>query len=101
MEALAFALFGAFAALGIGNSVQSNTIADVVKGSFHINGWITGIILVILTGLIVFGGLKRISNVAGVFVPMMAILYIGAALVILAINYDQIIPAFGLIFHYA
>lgn len=99
--AVAFAFFGAFAALGIGNSVQSNTIADVVSSSFHINGWVTGIILVILTSLIVFGGLKRISNVAGVFVPVMAILYIGASLVILALNYDQIIPAFGLIFHYA
>lgn len=99
--AIAFAFFGAFAALGIGNSVQSNTIADVVKNSFHINGWITGIILVILTGLIVFGGIKRISNVAGVFVPMMAILYIGASLLILALNYDQIIPAFGLVFKYA
>src|SRR5699024_9261852 len=70
------------------------------SSSFHINGWITGVVLVIFTGLIVFGGLKRISNVAGVFVPLMAILYIGASLVILAINYDQIIPAFGLIFHY-
>src|SRR5699024_8904082 len=99
--AVAFAFFGAFAALGIGNSVQSNTIADVVQESFHINGWITGIILVIFTGLIVFGGLKRISNVASIFVPVMAILYIGASLVILALNYEQIIPAFGLIFHYA
>src|SRR5699024_9917741 len=63
--AVAFALFGAFAALGIGNSVQSNTIADVVDSSFHLDGWITGVILVIFTGLIVFGGLKRISNVAG------------------------------------
>lgn len=99
--AVAFAFFGAFAALGIGNSVQSNTIADVVKESFHINGWVTGIILVIFTGLIVFGGLKRISSVASVFVPVMAILYIGASLVILALNYEQIIPAFGLIFHYA
>jgi|SRR5690625_3792422 len=99
--AVAFALFGAFAALGIGNSVQSNTIADVVWNSFHINGWVTGIILVILTGLIVFGGLRRISNVAGVFVPVMAVLYIGASILILILHYDRIIPAFGLIFQHA
>src|SRR5699024_10577158 len=55
----------------------------------------------IFTGLIVFGGLKRISNVAGVFVPLMAIVYIGVSLVVLAVNYDQIIPALGLIFNYA
>src|SRR5699024_6445824 len=97
--AVAFAFFGAFAALGIGNSVQSNTIADVVENSFHINVWVTGIILVILTGLIVFGGLKRFSNVAGVFVPLLAILYIGASLLFFFINYDQFIPAFGFISH--
>nr|WP_241864544.1 sodium:alanine symporter family protein [Staphylococcus massiliensis] len=99
--AIAFAIFGAFAALGIGNSVQSNTIADVMTHSFNINGFITGIVLVILISLIIFGGIQRISSVAGVFVPVMAILYIGASLLILVLNFDQIIPAFGLIFKYA
>ncbi|MDF0266115.1 sodium:alanine symporter family protein [Staphylococcus pseudintermedius] len=99
--AIAFAIFGAFAALGIGNSVQSNTIADVMTNSFNVSGSITGIVLVILISLIIFGGLKRISNVAGFFVPMMAIFYIGASVTILIINYDQILPAFGLIFKYA
>lgn len=99
--AVAFAIFGAFAALGIGNSVQSNTIADVMTNSFNVSGFITGIVLVILISLIIFGGLKRISNVAGFFVPMMAIFYIGASVTILIINYDQILPAFGLIFKYA
>lgn len=98
--AIAFAIFGAFAALGIGNSVQSNTIADVMTNSFNVSGFITGIVLVILISLIIFGGLKRISNVAGFFVPMMAIFYIGASVTILIINYDQILPAFGLIFKY-
>lgn len=99
--AIAFAIFGAFAALGIGNSVQSNTIADVAKDSFGISGWITGLVLAILTALIVLGGIQRISTVAGFFVPIMAVLYIGGALLILAINYDQIIPAFETIFYYA
>ncbi|PAV31650.1 sodium:alanine symporter family protein [Virgibacillus profundi] len=99
--AVAFAGFAAFAALGIGNSVQSNTIADVMENSFNISGLVTGIILVILTALIIFGGLQRISSVASVFVPVMAILYISASLVILVINYENIIPAFSLIFQYA
>ncbi|HZG71432.1 MAG TPA: sodium:alanine symporter family protein, partial [Chondromyces sp.] len=99
--AMAFALFGAFAALGIGNSVQSNTIADVMTNSFHIDGWITGIVLVVLTSLIIFGGIQRISAVAGVFVPIMAFLYIGGSLLIIGLNYDQIIPSFKLIFYYA
>lgn len=98
---VAFALFAAIAALGTGNGVQSNTIADVMSNSFHVTGWVTGVLLVILTGLIIFGGLKRISNVAGVFVPAMAILYIVGSLLIIFINYDKILPAFGLIFEYA
>nr|WP_289781030.1 sodium:alanine symporter family protein [Staphylococcus agnetis] len=99
--AIAFAVFGAFAALGIGNSVQSNTIADVMSTSFNVQGFITGIILVILISFIIFGGIKRISDVAGFFVPMMAILYIGASILIIILNYDKIIPAFGLIFEHA
>ncbi|SFJ48185.1 alanine or glycine:cation symporter, AGCS family [Halobacillus dabanensis] len=99
--AIAFALFGAFAALGIGNSVQSNTISDVMSESFHINSWITGAVLAVFTGLIIFGGIQRISTVAGFFVPIMAFLYIGGALLIIIVNYDAIVPAFQMIFHYA
>lgn len=97
----AFALFAMVAALGTGNGVQSNTIADVMSNSFNVSNWVTAILLVILTGLIIFGGLKRIANVAGVFVPVMAILYIGGSLIILILNYDLIIPAFALIFESA
>ncbi len=99
--AIAFAFFGAFAAFGIGNSVQSNTIASVVDESFHINGWVTGIVVTFFTSLIIFGGVKRISTVAGYFVPIMAVLYMGGAIVIIALNWDQIVPAFELIFTYA
>ncbi|KHF40126.1 alanine/glycine:cation symporter family protein [Halalkalibacter okhensis] len=99
--AIAFALFGAFAALGIGNSVQSNTIADVTSNSFGMANWVTGIILVVLVSFIIFGGIQRISAVASFFVPIMAFLYIGGALLILILNYDMILPAFELIFYYA
>ncbi|ASV70051.1 sodium:alanine symporter family protein [Cytobacillus kochii] len=99
--AIAFAIFGAFAALGIGNSVQSNTIAQVASESFGINSVITGIVLAVFASLIIFGGIQRISTVAGYFVPIMAFLYIGGALIIIAVNYEMIIPSFQLIFHYA
>ncbi|MCP1191291.1 sodium:alanine symporter family protein [Priestia flexa] len=99
--AIAFALFGAFAALGIGNSVQSNTIASVVDESFGISGIVTGIVLAVLTTLIIFGGIQRISTVAGFFVPMMALLYIAGSLLIIFLNVDKIIPSFALIFEYA
>ncbi|MFB4213955.1 alanine/glycine:cation symporter family protein [Shouchella sp. JSM 1781072] len=99
--AIGFALFGAIAALGIGNSVQSNTIADVASTSFGVPGWVTGVILVILVSFIIFGGIQRISTVASFFVPIMAILYMGGAILILILNYNLIIPAFEMIFYYA
>ncbi|WP_428909229.1 alanine/glycine:cation symporter family protein [Niallia sp. Krafla_26] len=99
--AVAFAIFGAFAALGIGNSVQSNTIAQVMNTSFGVAPMMTGIVLVVLVGLIIMGGLKRISDVAGFLVPIMAIFYLASSLIIIGMNFDQIIPAFKLIFYYA
>lgn len=99
--AVAFAFFGAFAALGIGNSVQSNTIAEVAKKSFFTPGAVTGIILAALTALIIVGGLKRISDFASLIVPVMALLYIGGSLLIIILSYDQIIPSFKLIFYHA
>ncbi|MBB5172591.1 alanine/glycine:cation symporter family protein [Texcoconibacillus texcoconensis] len=99
--AIAFAIFGAFAALGIGNSVQSNTVADVMDTSFGTPNIVTAIVLSLLAGIIIFGGLQRISTVTSFFVPLMAMLYIFGSLLILFINYDQIIPAFEMIFYYA
>ncbi|WP_413377490.1 alanine/glycine:cation symporter family protein [Alkalihalobacillus sp. 1P02AB] len=99
--AIAFALFGAFAALGIGNSVQSNSVADVANNSFNVPNWVTGIILIIFVSVIIYGGIQRISAVSSFFVPLMAVFYMLGALLILILNYDQIIPSFGLIFHYA
>lgn len=96
-----FAGFGAFAALGIGNSVQSNTIASVMDESFGVGGLTTGIVLSVLVGLIIFGGIQRISTIAGIFVPIMTVLYMGGAILIIILNLDLVIPSFKLIFSYA
>ncbi|MBS4161661.1 sodium:alanine symporter family protein, partial [Klebsiella pneumoniae] len=99
--AVLFALSGVLASFGIGDSVQSNTISEVVTQSFAIPGWVIGLILAVLTAAIIFGGFQRVSAVASIFVPIMAILYIGGSLIIIFMHYDQIIPAFQLIFHHA
>ncbi|WZY00659.1 sodium:alanine symporter family protein [Bacillus sp. FSL W7-1360] len=99
--AVAFAAFGAFAALGIGNSVQSNTVAGVAETSFSVPHWVTGVVLVLFVGFIIFGGLQRIATVSSIAVPFMALLYMLGASIILIINYDLIIPAFQTIFYYA
>lgn len=93
----AFAIFGAIAGFGIGNTVQSNSIAQVIETNFGVPTIATGVIAMVLVGAVLIGGIKRIGSVAGALVPLMAVAYILAGLVVLSINADQIGPAFSLI----
>ncbi len=99
--AVLFALFAGVAGFGIGNMVQSNSIADALQTNFSVPEWVTGVVLLVLVGAVLLGGLQRISSVAGALVPIMAIAYIAASTIVLAINADQIPTAFGLIFTHA
>ena len=99
--AVTFAVFGAIAGFGIGNTVQSNSVASVMTENFGISPIVTGIILFVLTGAVILGGIQRIGAVAGKLVPFMAISYILCGLVVLAMNASEIPAAFGLIFKYA
>jgi len=96
--AAAFALFGAVAALGGGNMLQANSVADVMDTMFHVNPWVTGVVLAAFTGLTLIGGIKSIGKVAGFLVPFMAIFYIGGGLIVLLARYDRIPEALGQIF---
>lgn len=93
-----FALFGTVAAFGIGNMVQSNSIASALLESYNIPKMATGIILAVLVGAVILGGIKRIANVAGKLVPFMAIFYVACGLVIILLNLDKVPAAFGEIF---
>ena len=99
--AVTFAVFGAIAGFGIGNTVQSNSVASVMTENFGISPIVTGIILFVLTGAVILGGIQRIGAVAGKLVPFMAISYILCGLVVLGMNASEIPAAFGLIFKYA
>ncbi len=96
-----FAVLGIIAALSTGNLVQTNSIAEGIYHVWHIDPWITGIVLCVLTGIVILGGVKSIGHVASILVPGMAVLYIGAACFILAINMSRIPDAFLLIVHSA
>lgn len=97
----AFAIFGAIAGFGIGNTVQANSVADALHASFNIPVWLTGIIMMVLVGLVLFGGIKRISSVATKLVPFMAISYVLIGVIILFINMAEIPAAIILIFESA
>ncbi len=98
---LAFAVFGAVAAFGIGNAVQVNSMAAALTSSFSVPTWITGVVVAVLVGFVVIGGIRRIGDVAGKLVPTMIVLYIGAALIIIAVNISAVPEAFGMIFTHA
>ncbi|MEX1012202.1 MAG: sodium:alanine symporter family protein [Waddliaceae bacterium] len=93
-----FAGFGMLAAIGTGNLVQVNSIADAIVSVWHINPWITGVIVSLITALVILGGVKSIGHVAGVLVPAMALFYMIGGFVILAMNFTKIPGAFALIF---
>ena len=93
-----FALFASIAAFGIGNMVQSNSVADAVNATFHIPFYITGLVLMVATGFVTIGGIKSIGKVTGVLIPIMIITYLAGALTILLLKIDLIPQAFALIF---
>ncbi|HWJ80162.1 MAG TPA: alanine/glycine:cation symporter family protein, partial [Niallia sp.] len=72
------------------NAVQANTISIAFKESFGTDRVVIGIILSILTGIIVFGGLKRIVSVTQIIVPVMAIAYIAIALMVVILNISEL-----------
>jgi len=82
----AFAIFGAVAGFGIGNTVQAHSVADALHASFGLPTWSTGVILALLVGLVLIGGIRWIAEVAGKIVPIMAILYVICGVIILVLN---------------
>ena len=88
-----FAVFAGFASFGIGCATQVNAIAEVCAGNLGIDPWIIGVIVAALTAVVIFGGIKTIASVCEKLVPFMAIFYVLGCVIILAINYDYIIPA--------
>jgi alanine or glycine:cation symporter, AGCS family len=96
-----FAVFASVAAFGIGNMVQSNSVANAVWATFQVPFWITGLVLMIFTALVILGGIRSIGRVTGVVVPVMIIFYMGGALLILLLNISAIPAALVLVFEEA
>ena len=89
-----FAIFGGLAGFGIGNMVQANSIAAALETSFGLAPSTTGVVLLILTGAVVLGGIRRIAAVSNWLVPFMAVGYTVAALIVLATHAAEIPNAF-------
>ncbi|HKI84257.1 MAG TPA: sodium:alanine symporter family protein [Candidatus Krumholzibacteria bacterium] len=80
---LLFAIFAAIAAFGIGNMVQSNSVAQALHESFNVSVYITGIVLALGAGAVILGGIRSIGRFTAAFVPVMIAVYMAGTLVIL------------------
>ena len=93
-----FAALMMICAIGSGNMPQINNIASVLDSTFSIPKLTTGLVLGAMLWMIIAGGIKRIAKIASKLVPIMAVIYFGGALVVVAENYQNIIPSFHSIF---
>ncbi|PCJ22832.1 MAG: D-alanine glycine permease [Flavobacteriales bacterium] len=99
--AIFFAIMCVGGSLGGGNMFQANQAAEQIMLKFGIadgSGWIIGLIMAIIVGVVIIGGIKRIGSVTEKVVPIMAGIYVLAALIIIFMNVSLVPEAFGLIF---
>jgi AGCS family alanine or glycine:cation symporter len=87
----AFALFGGLAGFGLANTVQSNSVSQVLHDGFSVPPLATGLVLMVLVGAVVLGGIRRIASVASFLVPIMALSYVLMSTVVILVN-AQAIP---------
>ncbi|MDG2243601.1 MAG: sodium:alanine symporter family protein [Rhodospirillaceae bacterium] len=92
-----FALLAIAAGLGAGNTVQANSISDVVESNLGVPMWITAFVVLTLTAMVLIGGIQRIAQVAGKLVPIMVVFYVSASLIILAMHLGDIPAALAMI----
>lgn len=95
--AVLFAVFTAFAALGIGNMVQSNAIATIARTSYGLSPWLVGSVVCALAAAVILGGVKSIAHVCSRLVPFMALFYVLGCIYILCMNHSFLWPALNLI----
>lgn len=101
--AIFFAVMCVGGSFGGGNMFQANQAAAQLIQRFNIDsgaaGLIFGIIMAVIVGIVIIGGIKRIGSVTEKVVPFMAVIYVGAALIIIGMNITAVPEAFGLIFN--
>ena len=84
-----------------GNAIQANTVADTMLTTFGLPVWLTGLVTSGIVAAVILGGISRIGKVTAILAPFMAAIYVAGALVIIFLNFGEVIPAFGLIFREA
>ena len=93
----AFALFGAMAGFGLANTMQSNSVAQVLGDQFEVHWLTTGLLLMVIVGAVILGGIQRIAATASAVVPVMAIAYVAMSTLVIALHIEQVPEALATI----
>jgi len=93
-----FAALTAVAAFGIGCMVQANSISSLLYESFGLSVWISGAVMMVMTAVVILGGIKSIASWCEKLVPVMAILYVLGCLILLVMHADRIPGTLSIIF---
>jgi AGCS family alanine or glycine:cation symporter len=113
--ALIFAMCGVVATIGGAGMPQANSIAHgitsqlnlertttvPVLGEISVVSFLIGLVLMVSTGLVIIGGIKRIGRVASWVIPIMSVLYVSGGFLVMLVNYDKVPGAVALIFQHA
>jgi AGCS family alanine or glycine:cation symporter len=95
-----FSIFTLFGAVTVGNFAQINSVVLPLE-KMGFDPFMCGLVIAVFVGIVILGGIQRIAHCASYIVPFKALVYLGTAFYILAHYYDQILPAFHLLFHEA
>lgn len=85
-----FAVFALLASFGVGNITQANSISTAFENTFGVPTWVVGLIITVLAFIILMGGIKSISRVSSVLVPVMAVFYVFAGLICIVVNIQNV-----------
>lgn len=99
--AVVFAFFCLCASLGMGNMTQANSVASGLEEAFSIPPLFTGGAMMLLVGMVLLGGIKRIASVAERLVPVISLFYLAGTLLVILVNHKAIPSAASLIFNEA
>ncbi len=99
--AVCFASLTAFAAFGIGNMVQANSISTLARDTFNISPWVSGGVMTVVTAVVILGGVKVIARACEFLVPFMVIFYVGGCLMLLIMKADTLPETISLIINSA
>ena len=99
--ALLFSFFCILGSLGMGDMAQANSIATGMQDAFGLSPWITGITVAGMVAFAVMGGIQRVGKITEKIVPFMALAYTGAAVLVIAVNWQRAPQVFAMIFEQA